>query len=385
MGDFNATNNPMEDRSEHIYSSTSIPPNPNSNTTNKRNRKRNWKPEIPIFSSLEDLNIFDTQKNWELSTSISNQLSFTWSNQETSSRIDYIWISFNLIQNHIHSFSNIDFNHITNSDHTLLQIKLYLNNLINCTKNVTTKKRDTRTIFDFKSMDQEKWAIYAQEIDESLIKKKIMEQINNHSKPTNHHNNNPLQMIWDQIESSIKSTRKKKIPTKKIKRMNKPIFTNKGHTPSFKNLRKAIYILALSKKLQKNPDQITLDQLHKEIKNISKIYPTLDFSYNNNFPHMTETQWTEWKNLLKNNIKSIKEVNYREEATIKEKDIKKAIQTRCQDLLSNQKKMIDSLTDRKRNSIILNRILIKDSPNPYISTDVDEILETTKKILRKGL
>ena len=147
MGDFNAVNNPIEDRSNNIsiYSKS---------TSNKRKRK--WRPEIPLFSILEDLNLVDIQKNWETVTSTSKHQSFTWNNKRSQSHIDYIWVSEELAHNNIHSFKNTNFNHITNSDHTLLQITLYKKNITNCIKKAKSNRREKRTIFNLKDMDQEK-------------------------------------------------------------------------------------------------------------------------------------------------------------------------------------------------------------------------------------
>ena len=82
---------------------------------------------------------------------------------------------------------------------------------------------------------------------------------------------------------------------------------------------------------------------------------------------------------MQENIKTIKEINFREENAIREKEIKKAIQKRCQDLETNQKRMINSLTDQRKNNIILDRMLIKSAQDPYISTDAQEILKETEQ------
>ena len=145
MGDFNATNNPLIDR----LSNQAEP----SKTVRKR---KSWKPEILLFSFLEDLGFLDIQKSWEEIVPMPKQSSFTWKNKIASSRIDYIWISQNLASNNISSFKNIDFRHITNSDHTLLQVKLLKENLINSPKKASINKRGPRTIANYKEINHEK-------------------------------------------------------------------------------------------------------------------------------------------------------------------------------------------------------------------------------------
>ena len=188
-----------------------------------------------------------------------------------------------------------------------------------------------------------------------------------------------LQEIWDKIEKTIKNASKKFIPTKKIKRTNKQILINKGHTPTFKSLREATNILLLIKKVQVKSNPEHLNTINKKINKLTKLFPLLDFENFNNTSNISSIPWKEWKVNIQENIKAIKEVNLREEAIIREKEIKKAIQKRCQDLENNQRRMINSLTDQKKGNIILDRILVKDQQNIHISTDPSEILKITKE------
>ena len=79
MRDFNVANNPLTNRSSNQAESSK---------TAKKNKS--WKPEISLFSFLEDLDFLNIQKNWEELTLTSKQLSPTWKNKTISSRIDYI-------------------------------------------------------------------------------------------------------------------------------------------------------------------------------------------------------------------------------------------------------------------------------------------------------
>ena len=63
---------------------------------------------------------------------------------------------------------------------------------------------------------------------------------------------------------------------------------------------------------------------------------------------------------------------------IKEREIKEAIQKRCQDFETNQRKMINSLTNQVKKSITIDRVLVK-SEQPYISTDPQEVFWKTEK------
>ena len=231
-------------------------------------------------------------------------------------------------------------------------------------------------------MDKEKWVKYTQEIERIFKENRIISKIQRIKEENKmNFNDNHLQKIWDLIENSVKIAAKKPVPTKKIKHSSKPIIKNKGHTSSFKDLREVTEILALTKKLQENqslsPDLQT--KINGKIERIIKTYPLLTFENYSNLTDPSDIPWESWKTNLQQNIKAIKEVNYREETTIKEKEIKKAIQTRVQDFETNQKRMINSLTNQRKNTIVVDRILIKDQYNPYISVDSQEVLKETEK------
>ena len=171
---------------------------------------------------------------------------------------------------------------------------------------------------------------YAQEVEKEFDKLQIVKEI--HRNDNNKKNDKKLQNIWNSIESSIKKASKKIIPIKKIKCINKPIINNKGHTAFFKSLRKVINILLLIKELQKKSNLILLNQINKEINLIAKIFSLFDFKNIDETDDLTNISRNIWKLNLKKNIKIIKEINYKEEAFIKDKEIKKVIQKRCQNL-----------------------------------------------------
>ena len=150
MGDFNAANNSIVDRS-------------NNSTEITKKTNHSWRSEISLFSYLEDLGFSDVHKDWEEMTTKSMRPSHTWKNKNASSRIDYIWINQELAMNNkLYSFNNIDFNHITNSDHTLLQLSLYRKGIVNCSSEAAIKRKGLRTILDLKRIDNKKWLKYVQ-------------------------------------------------------------------------------------------------------------------------------------------------------------------------------------------------------------------------------
>ena len=71
----------------------------------------------------------------------------------------------------------MDFEHITNSDYTLLQIVLYNKNITISPKKALVRRRKSRTIFDLKKMNQEKWIKYTQEIESEFDKLDVIKEI----------------------------------------------------------------------------------------------------------------------------------------------------------------------------------------------------------------
>ena len=110
-------------------------------------------------------------------TTKSMRPSHIWKNKNASSRIDYIWINQELAMNNLYSFNNTDFDHITNSDHTLLQLSLNRKGLANGPSEAAVKRRGPRTILDLKRMDSEKWIKYVQWTEIEFKRLKLLDKI----------------------------------------------------------------------------------------------------------------------------------------------------------------------------------------------------------------
>ena len=150
MGDFNAVNNPQTDRSHKV------------------DKEILWKPEIEIFNFLKDWAFIDVQEKWK-----GDLLTHTWSNETTSSRIDYIWLSADLALDNIYSFNNKKAESIANSDHTLLNVKLFDRNISEIQKSRPTRNKKKISIIDSKKATKEQWKDFQQKVDTDLNKSNI--------------------------------------------------------------------------------------------------------------------------------------------------------------------------------------------------------------------
>src|SRR5438477_12945423 len=161
------------------------------------------------------------------------QISHTWKNARLSNRIDYIWLSQNHALN-IHFFKNKEYKHITNSDHTLLQVVIYGDYIIGCPKRANDYRKKPRTILDLKEMTQEKWIEYSQEVEREIVRLKLLSKIHKLKEELGtaidctNKGSNQLQKIWNELETIITKAGKQIIPTKKISRSKRPILKDKG-------------------------------------------------------------------------------------------------------------------------------------------------------------
>jgi exonuclease III len=148
MGDFNATANPRTDRKSANSITEFI---------------RSDDPEIELFDYMNNWNLSDLHQLWE-----PTETSHTWKNKTSSSRIDYIWGSYN-IANSMLQFSNEDFRETSNSDHTMLTIQIARNAILKDHQISTdTSKPPREKIINTAKTTDSQWKKYIQKVDQKL-------------------------------------------------------------------------------------------------------------------------------------------------------------------------------------------------------------------------
>ena len=378
MGDFNAVMNPAADR-------------PNSSVKSHR-----WKPEAEIFYFLEDWGFTDIHNLWEM-----EMPSPTWHSSRSHSRIDYIWVSDNIATNNIHSFSNKKIYNVTESDHTLLTIKLFRKNLADLTKQKTGKTKGSTVILDTSGTTNEQWQDFQDKIERQLKGNIVWEKMASLyykilSEPDlcKETTQAELQEIWSLIENVIKQTAWKTLKKKKIRNTKRNEGKELRQPREIHNLRSARYLLKLIRikgEGNKTENSLTdLNKICKDINRLNKNCPELHLT-NYSITHSpTLIPWTKWAKELEGAIISLKDECYKKENLRKKNQIKKAIEKRCFDYKENQKRMISSLTDRKRHTVKLDRIVIQENDtsdtysSKYISTDPNTIKQQTEKFYQKA-
>jgi hypothetical protein len=77
----------------------------------------------------------------------------------------------------IYFFNNTKAESIANSDHTLLNVKLFSNNIFDIQKSKVVKRKEKITIIDSKSATKEQWKDFQEKVDVNLDKTNISELI----------------------------------------------------------------------------------------------------------------------------------------------------------------------------------------------------------------
>jgi len=284
MGDFNATLNPISDRSSSISSN------------------RSWKPEAGIFDFLTDWAFTDIHSTWEEEIP-----SPTWSNKCSYSRIDYIWISSEIALNNIFFFYNEKAEKIVNSDHTLLSLKLYRNNLIDNTCHKPIRKQGKTKLIDIKNTTPEQWNKFSEKVDHKLSKTDIKEITNNLlNKLTNNDNNSSktevattektLNYIWNTFEKCLITTAFSTLKIVRIKNYGYKNTKDITHPPEFKKYRKSLILLKAFNKTIETKDDNHLKYLNQIVQNFNKENPTIwSIRICENINKLEATDWNSWK------------------------------------------------------------------------------------------
>jgi exonuclease III len=152
MGDFNAASNPGQDRPYRSKLSN------------------NWRPEAEIFNFLNDWAFTDIQQVWELDLP-----SPTWIGKISHSRIDYIWVTPDIALNNVHSFANEKADNIVNSDHTLLQLKIFTKGITEPEPigTIPQRKKGKSTIIAYQETSTEQWRKFANKIEKKIEELKL--------------------------------------------------------------------------------------------------------------------------------------------------------------------------------------------------------------------
>ncbi|CAB4429734.1 unnamed protein product [Rhizophagus irregularis] len=322
----------------------------------KANRKIFWKDRIfQIFKKNVMVNINLVYHDKPLNT---------WNRSDKKSRIDYIWITEDLVPDTIYASTNKV--HIFETDHSAVTVYFQIDDLFHTKQLFKKKKHNNNNLkVDYKKIDSQLWETYAEKIEKLLDKEKdIIDNVEILI--------NCINRIWNTIRDTFKKAnnelpKKKGNPNKEV--LPKTIVFYKRF------LHKLSYIL--TNLTEKKIKSLNLTNYRECKKFIEKYYETIS--------EICSKLAVDIDGLLDKNIKEFKEivkiafklfqVNFAEESKIyKEEKMKFYIQRRCDDLQDNKKRFLDSTLNRKRSKIVLDKIVVEKNSVKQLISD-EELIE----------
>ncbi|PKC56554.1 DNase I-like protein [Rhizophagus irregularis] len=291
---------------------------------------------------------------------------FTWKNKYTSTRIDYIWadpkLEANIKKSHI--YQSVD---ITDSDHNITLAEISFTSIIvtNNKGGRRAEKGSTRIVYDYENTTNEQWNAYENYLKILLEKHKAFGYIETYG-----HNENTLNKLWDIICNCVQQAALKHIPHKKIGGVKTNFNRNyKEIEDSSKERKDLLYIRSIMRKLYKN------ELKGMELLNASKRIKSFNQRYGTDIAKITEnTDWNTWKCEMRNWLKIVRRVIKTKDKAIKEASIKKRIEERNSMITKDQRKMINSILDKKYSKISLDKVrILTDAQEEILLNSKEEV------------
>ena len=189
-------------------------------------------------------------------------------------------------------------------------------------------------------------------------------------------NRSKLQKAWSQFEEILSKAAKATIKTKKVKGISKYNLPKRNCFKEISELLSSLKLLCTLIKACTNTDWEKIKALKKNIISYNLKHPDTNLNDINLNCSQKDIPWNVWTGLIKSRYLLLRDVCYKVEQQNKRKQIKIAIKQRFSDLKDNQKRMISSLTNRFKDTITIDRILVQNCSNnqeKYISIDPETV------------
>jgi hypothetical protein len=373
MGDFNAAVNPRRDR-----------------TRNDQQYIPSEEPEIPIFDSLINEGLVDIQEIWE-----ENNVTATWRNNVSNSRIDYIWTTRDIAIESTRFQNRFD-RSISESDHTILALTIQLRSIVHKDKDgpdqLRSKSNKSKTII-LEETNEDQWEKFKLKLDQKIKESQLKRLTTEAQRDLEGDANKTINHLWNTFESHLicaafnhlcTRTQKKRICPKNIVHKKR----REAGFKAFNEYYRACKIRNKWNKLIPTSEYQIQKEVQKElgwlngktglIDGIPKIPTRAPITISGEEVIRKKNQIREATNLLK-------KISYREEKKRQNEEIKKALQQRCTDLKTNQRRVIQTLTNSFRDQIVIDRIKVQNqSEEPYITTQREEIFHQIQKYYKEA-
>ncbi|PKK55990.1 hypothetical protein RhiirC2_801003, partial [Rhizophagus irregularis] len=251
---------------------------------------------------------------------------------DKKSRIDYIWVTEDLVPDTIYASTNKV--HIFETDHSAVTVYFQIDDLFHTKQLFKKKKHNNNNLkVDYKKIDSQLWETYEKQIGKLLDKEKDI--INNVEISINN-----INRIWNTIRDTFKKAnnelpKKKGNPNKEV--LPKTIVFYKRF------LHKLSYIL--TNLTEKKIMSLNLTNYRECKKFIEKHYETISeicFKFAIDIDGLLDKNIKEFKEIVKIAFKLV-QVNFAEESKIyKDEKMKFYIQRRCEDHRSKNEELIEN-------------------------------------------
>jgi exonuclease III/ribonuclease HI len=295
----------------------------------------------------------------------------SWSRNTSKSRIDFIWASDSITADIL--FSDMFTPSIYSTDHKcvityFIKDKFFLNDsLAKGRKHGCKVKR-----FHYSRMNDKLWSEYGEETDNYMVKHHDAFAANSYI------SSRRMNTMWDSIRTGILAAADLVIPHSfapgKEKTLKPKSLVSINHHLRF--LSQIILKITTKKFLEgRSISHFTWHNFYlnkvlvlcKDLVIDSQNLDTLDFI--DDFIHV--------RNIVRGLFRSTYVLCKIEEDKYKSESMKNYVEKRCDDLLSNQKSMITSILERKKKSIVLDRVIVKRGNIIELITDPDLVNKET--------
>src|SRR5579859_4487883 len=297
----------------------------------------------------------------------------------TSRKLDYIWISENLlddlIQTEVENSLNLE------SDHKLVKMTIRKEICERLNRNNLREKRNnyTRTVFNTKNMNSEDWKNFVQAMDVRISFSQVKAELEHFKNQNSTDYQNTINRIWDEIENIILNSIRATILQIIINKTDrKYIKKQKSKTRILNNMiRKVLELIRQNKLYTYGLDKkVKLIKLFEEIErdNIGLFTGLVNLKENlltNNYMWLTKNLM-DWEKKLRPKI-------IIEEKIYKEKQIREAIEQRIVDLEENKGLFLKKTLEKDQKRIGIEKLLIDTENGKELIIDGKEVLRTIKE------
>jgi exonuclease III len=293
----------------------------------------------------------------------------TFASSTAKSRIDLIWFPVSMID----QISFVEIDDLTDeakSDHLMIVVYFSAACLFGHVPIRKIKQRRAiKKLFDYDKMDADKWSSFSEQCDATL------ENLDLDYERYDDSEQQQLNYRWHFFLRAVRDAAKLVVPTKIINTRLKDSRSD-NMLSGYSDIRYIGLILKRTLRYQLKDFSIGPEEWSSIKDHINKLAADQEFSTEPLFAdsfRLKPSNYNKFKKRLiklKSHIVKLMEI---EENRLMEMRIKKFSDERCVNFHSNQAKFISSSLDRKKRSIILDRVMISTETSTTLLTEPDEI------------